>query len=160
MAVRAYDLHPVVKFVRSLTDEFYLRQEAARQLGYRSATLRAVARVHPELGLGPSHSVDYGKVALDLYTPGRIEELRQHFLQAHPHGGRPKMWNPAEVAERVSKQRKARWRLTQAKRLRAAGMGGLADEAFEKVEALMAELAAQYDKRKAEMAATRAQQNG
>jgi hypothetical protein len=149
--VRAYELHPVVRFVRQLEGEFYLRREAAQILERSPSSLRHAELAHPELGLGPTHTVMYGRVVLELFTPERIEKLRQYFQSLPAGGGRPRLWNATEAIERTRKQDRARKRIALARRQQAAGMHELAEDNLARAEKEMQELAEQYQKRWAEV---------
>lgn len=98
-----YAKHPVVRYVRSLPGNYYLRTEAAEALGCAPSVLSYLAVKHPDLPLGPTHRANYGNVELLLYTPERVEEIRV-FMKKNKVGPRNRhnvrMFTPAELQQR------------------------------------------------------------
>jgi hypothetical protein len=155
MDAERYHVHPIVRFVRSLPGEYYLRREVAVSLQCSTTALQVLAK-KPELMLGPSAHVQYGELDLLLYTPDDIERIRRFREELHaqsPHRvrGRPRMWTPEEAGERTRKQDRARYRLRQARAYREVGSPELEAAALAKAEALMAELATEYEQRRREL---------
>ncbi len=112
-----YYVHPVRRFVRSLDGQFYLRQEVAAALNRSVDAIRYATQRRPELNLGPSYSVTYGKMHLSLYTQDDLTALAAYFTRPLPRltrsrrkrkpAGRPRLWTPDEVHERGLRARQA-----------------------------------------------------
>jgi hypothetical protein len=128
----------IVKYVRSLPQEFYLMREVSFQLGCAASMLGYLRRHYPELG--PTHEASYGSTVLRLYTPQRIEEIRKHLEQtAARRRGQNRIFTPAEQIERRRDAQRIRNWTQQAEDLDAKGRNAQADEARAKATALRTE---------------------
>lgn len=122
------DLHPITQFVRGLEGDLLLIREVAQYLGCSQTALRGAAQRHPELG--PSYSVAYGGIRLNLYTPQDMVALGRYLARDEGTGrrrrGQPRLWSFEEAQDRIKRRDCARHRDYQAERESAAGREDLA----------------------------------
>jgi hypothetical protein len=135
-ASKHYADHPIVRYVRSLRGDYFLAREVADQLGCSVSTISYLAKTHADQGLGPSHQVRYGSTLLRLYTPERVERIREYIvgMRARQEGnrrrrpGRTRLWNAREAHQRARAFDRARYYRNEARR---AGIRGEAERAAE-----------------------------
>jgi hypothetical protein len=134
---RRYADSPIVKYVRTLPQEFYLLREVSFQLGCAPSLLGYLSAHYPELG--PTHQASYGSTVLRLYTPERIEDIRRHLESSTDRRhGKKRIFTPAEqIQRRRDAQQIRNWR-AQADLLEAKGRNAQAEQARAKVEMLRA----------------------
>jgi hypothetical protein len=92
----------MVQWVRSLEHPFFLRYEVAESLGITLSMLSYLAKTYPEDNLGATHRASYEDVEILLYTPDRVEHIRQ-FLTTRREGGlrgRQRMFTASELQHR------------------------------------------------------------
>jgi hypothetical protein len=119
----------VVAFVRSLDVAYYLCTEVADALGVSAATLRRLARDHPDT-LGPSCSAWFGRMLVSLYVMDDIDRLQAHLDYRWPdrdgsssrnRPGRRRLWSDAERRDRRARYCAAAYRNRRATELAQAG---------------------------------------
>jgi hypothetical protein len=131
MAVRKpranYARHPIVQYVRSLPEELYLAREVAEQVGCTKAMLLYISR-HSDAPMGPTHQARYGATVLHLYTPERIDQIREYFRRevtkadkGYRQKGPVQMWTHTERVERRRQLDRARAYRRRAVRYREQG---------------------------------------
>jgi hypothetical protein len=98
-----YAMHPLVRWVRSLPEDYFLPMEVAEQLDIAPSMLHYWATAHPGLSLGPSHHARYQDITISLYTTERVEHIRA-FLDSHhaihPTRGAARLFSAAESQRR------------------------------------------------------------
>jgi len=142
-----YADHAIVRFVRSLPDEYYLPREVADLLDVSPTMLSWLPAKYPEDELGPTHQAAYGKIKLRLYTPERVRNIRRH-LDEHGTGcGRPRLFSQAEeLTRRRQIYAERSYRKTVAK-AEAAGETEKAAVALAKADAIREKLESSRVKR-------------
>jgi hypothetical protein len=120
-----YANHPMIKYVRSLPGEFYLAREVAQMVGC-SPRMLAYINKHSPTPMGATHQAQYGGTALHLYTPERVEEIREYLRarvtkadQGYRQKGPAVMWTHTEAAQRRRERDRARHYRRKAAQYRA-----------------------------------------
>lgn len=150
-ASQTYASHPMIRYVRSLPGDFLLRREVAETLGCSHAEISYLGRAGGPEGLGPTHTAKYGAVTLNLYTPERVERIREHLRRESPGAprrGRPRMWS----ADEVDRRRKERARMYayryRARKYREAGDDDYADVLDKRADAISRRLGRGSERRR------------
>src|SRR3954462_11006517 len=143
---RRYANHPMVKYVRSVPDDYYLAREVCELLDCSAATLIYLPK-RSGLPLGPSHQAKYGSVILHLYTQQRIDAIAEYLTtyrqpRGGPRHGPETMWTRTEQTHRWRERNRMRNYHKRAVIHTAAGETEKAARLLTMEAALMAELEA------------------
>lgn len=122
-----YADHPIVQYVRSLPEEYYLTREVCEQVGCSHSMLLYLQRRSPT-PLGATHRVRYGAVSVHLYTAARVAAIK-HYLdhevtrvdQGNRRRGQTVIWTKTELIKRRRAKDRARQYHQRAIRYRAEG---------------------------------------
>jgi len=149
-------LSPVIAYVRSLSQEFYVFSEVAEQLGISVNALRALARRYPD-SLGPYGFTYLGDVKVYLFRPEDVDTLRKYLdrrAELRPElddlaggRGRPPLWTHAEQRDRHARHASAYYWRKRADQLAASGDQVGARSAQRRSERLSAGLKREYERR-------------
>lgn len=155
--VLARDVHPIAQFVRGLGGDLMLIREVAHYLGVSQAALRGAAQRHPELG--PSYSVPYKRIRLNLYTPQDMLALERYLTRYKATGGKrrgqPRLWTEREARERIRRRDRARHLVYRSRREAAAGREDLAARSRIQAARLRQQLNAEHEARAAKVFSSR-----
>jgi hypothetical protein len=145
-------LPAVVLFVRSLDGDYFLCTEVADALGVSAATLRRLARDHPDT-LGPSYSTRFGRMPVSLYSMDDIDRLQTHLDHRWPdrdggsarnRPGRPRLWSDVERRDRRARYCAVAYRNRRATELAAVGNHAAAAQARRVAATIQEALAAEH----------------
>jgi hypothetical protein len=94
----------MIRWVRSYDEDYLTRTEAAESLDITLSQLTWIHRNHPDAGLGPSHKARYQGIEVLLYSPERIEGIRDWLVEYKAsqtqRRGRIRLFSSAELQAR------------------------------------------------------------
>jgi hypothetical protein len=157
VTIKIAPMPAAVRFVRSLDGGYYLCTEVADALDVSAATLRRLARDHPDT-LGPSYSARFGRMPVSLYVMDDIDRLQAHFdrrwcdrdgSSARDRPGRPRLWSDAERRDRRARYCAVAYRNRRATELAAVGNHAAAAHARRAAATIQKALAAEHSRARA-----------